>query len=68
MQRRNPLLASVAVAAMIAVAALPDRQNSRLLFLDWASRGRAEKPPAAVLLEMGVKDTEPTKRPQGQVY
>src|SRR5262245_58414794 len=61
MRARNVVLILVAVAAMIAVAALSESKKTNLLLLDWASRGSKEHPPAAVLIEMGTKDTAPEK-------
>jgi hypothetical protein len=60
MKRRHLILAAV-VAAMIGVAALaPPAKQQKLLVLDWAARGDAKAPPVAVLIEFGVKDTDPT--------
>ncbi len=56
MRARNVVLVVVAVAAMIAVAALSEKKKPGLLLLDWANRGPKEHPPAAVLIEMGMKD------------
>jgi hypothetical protein len=56
MRARNVVLVVVAVAAMIAVAALSEKKKPGLLLLDWANRGAKDHPPAAVLIEMGMKD------------
>jgi len=61
MRKRSIVLVLVAVAAMIAVAALSEKKKPGLLLLDWANRGSKERPPAAVLIEMGTKDKEPEK-------
>jgi hypothetical protein len=60
MRRRNLCLAALVLAAMIA-AALPGPDKRRPLVLDWCARSvLPELPPVAVLVEMGLKDTEPT--------
>jgi hypothetical protein len=59
MRARNVVLVLVAVVAMVAVAALSEKKKSELLLLEWAKRGSKEKPPTAVLIEMGMKDKEP---------
>lgn len=56
MRARNIVLVVVAAAAMIAVAALSENKKPGLLLLDWANRGPKDHPPAAVLIEMGMKD------------
>jgi hypothetical protein len=61
MRTRSIVLVVVAVAAMVAVAALSEKKQSSLLLLDWANRGPKERPPAAVLIEMGAKDKQPAK-------
>ncbi len=61
MRSRSIILVVVAMAAMVAVAALSERKKSTLLLLDWANRGTKERPPAAVLIEMGMKDKQPAK-------
>jgi hypothetical protein len=59
--RRLVLLLS-AVTAMIALAVLAQpKKKPGLLLLDWASRASAERPPVAVLIELGVKDKAPTR-------
>jgi hypothetical protein len=58
---RNIVLVFVALSAMIAVAALSDQKKSTLLLLDWANRGPRERPPSAVLIELGLKDKSPEK-------
>lgn len=56
MRTRSIILVVVAMSAMVAAVALSEKKQSRLLLLDWANRGAKERPPAAVLLEMGLKD------------
>jgi hypothetical protein len=58
MRTRSTLLLLVAVAAMVAVAALSEKKKPGLLLLDWANRGSKERLPAAVLIEMGMKDKQ----------
>jgi hypothetical protein len=61
MRARNVVLVVVAVAAMVAVAALSEKKKPGLLLLDWANRGSKERPPVAVLIEMGLKDKQVEK-------
>ncbi len=61
MRTRNAVLVFLAVAAMVAVASLSEEKKPTLLLLDWANRGSKERPPAAVLIEMGAKDKQPEK-------
>jgi hypothetical protein len=57
MRTRNVVLVLAAVGAMIAVAALSEtKKSSNLLLLEWAKRGPKDRPPAAVLIEMGMRD------------
>ncbi|HEV3259005.1 MAG TPA: hypothetical protein VG013_19190 [Gemmataceae bacterium] len=58
--RRHPFLLLAVLAAMIAVAALSARKKPQLLVLEWASKAKAETPPVAVLIEIGLKDSKPT--------
>jgi hypothetical protein len=59
MKRRYPLLLLVTVT-MIAVAALAPSRPSGLLLLDWAAKAKPEQPPVAILIQMGLKDQQPT--------
>jgi hypothetical protein len=61
MRSRSIVLVVVAVAAMVAAAALSEKKTLGLLLLDWANRGPKERPPIAVLIEMGAKDKQPAK-------
>jgi hypothetical protein len=56
--KRRCLLSLVAVAVMVAFAAMRAEKKSGLLVLEWAAKAPAEPPPAAVLIELGVKDRE----------
>ena len=62
MSRRKWVLLAVAFAGLISAAALsfapPPKAN--LLLLDWANKAKDDKPPTAVLIEMGLKDDAPT--------
>jgi hypothetical protein len=59
MKRRALLL--VAVAGMVSLAALASQKKTGLLLLEWAAQSRADKAtPVAILVEMGLKDQEPT--------
>ncbi len=62
MKRRRTLIV-VALGVMSAVALLAAQKpkaDGKLLLLDWAAKSSLDTPPTAVLIEMGVKDTEPT--------
>src|SRR5262249_51408841 len=61
MKRRIFLLLGVG-ATMLTVAALAMQQQKpqRLLLLDWAAKAHNDNPPAAVLIEMGLKDAKAT--------
>jgi hypothetical protein len=61
MRTRAILLVVVAVAAMVAVAALSEKKKPGLLLLEWTNRGPKDRPPAAILIEMGMKDKDPEK-------
>ncbi|MGH7173387.1 MAG: hypothetical protein ACRELG_24145, partial [Gemmataceae bacterium] len=61
MRTRNVVLVVAAAVTMVAVAALSEKKKPSLLLLDWANRGSKERPPAAVLIEMGTKDKQPAK-------
>jgi hypothetical protein len=64
MKRRRPLIL-VALAVMVAVgllAAQKPKSEGKLLLLDWAAKSSMDTPPVAVLVELGIKDTEPAKR------
>ncbi len=57
---RRTLLMIVAVGAMIGIVALaPSKDQPKLLILEWSSKAKPETPPLAILIEMGLKDTEP---------
>jgi hypothetical protein len=43
------------------LAAEKPKSDGRLLLLDWAAKSSLDTPPVAVLVELGLKDTEPTK-------
>ena len=58
--KRRILLFLGAVAIMISLAALAAQKKPGLLVVDWASKAAPEKLPAAVLIEMGLKDEQPT--------
>jgi hypothetical protein len=62
MNRRRTLIV-VALAVMTAVgliAAQKPKADGRLLLLEWAAKSSMDTPPSAVLIELGLKDTEPT--------
>src|SRR5262245_53435461 len=57
---RRRLLALAAVAAMVLIAAMAQKKEDELLLLQWAKKAKLPTPPVAILIEMGVKDTEPS--------
>jgi hypothetical protein len=63
MKRRRPLiLVALAVMAVVGLlAAEKPKSAGKLLLLDWAAKSSMDTPPVAVLIEMGLKDTEPAK-------
>jgi hypothetical protein len=58
--KRRVVLCVAVTGATIALAALAAPRNQGLLLLDWAGKGSHEAPPLAVLVEMGLKDDQPT--------
>ena len=61
MSGRKWVLLVGTVAGLIAAAAMSfTPPKASLLLLDWASKSKAERPPTAVLIEMGLKDETPT--------
>jgi hypothetical protein len=58
--KRRHLLLWTATSAMIVLAALGSQKKPGLLLLEWAGKARLETPPAAILIEMGLKDDKPT--------
>src|SRR5262245_49617285 len=58
---RRTLLLFTTLVVMLAIAALGSQQKKpTLLVLEWAAKAAPEQPPLAVLIELGIKDTEPT--------
>lgn len=61
MKRKRIGLAAVAVGIVILAALFAQKKQPKtLLVLDWAAKSSMERPPAAVLIEFGHKDTAPT--------
>src|SRR5690349_14977477 len=58
--KRHPGLFIAVAAVMVAVAAFADKKPEKLLILDWAAKSGDPAPPAAVLIELGLKDKIPT--------
>ncbi len=64
--KRRLLLLLVSVCIVIAVAAWAHYAQQQkpaageLLLLQWAKKAKMDMPPVAILIEMGLKDTEPT--------
>jgi hypothetical protein len=57
--KRRLLLLLAGAAIMICLAALAQQRKPGLLLLEWAAKASQEKPPVAVLIEMGLKDDKP---------
>jgi hypothetical protein len=61
MKRRRIGLAAAAVAVVVLAALYAQKKPAdKLLVLDWAEKSSLERPPVAVLIEFGHKDTSPT--------
>ncbi|MBO0698763.1 MAG: hypothetical protein J2P46_10235 [Zavarzinella sp.] len=61
MKRRRIGVAAAAVAVVVLAALYAQKKPAdNLLVLDWAAKASLERPPAAVLIEFGHKDTAPT--------
>ncbi|MFL5338565.1 MAG: hypothetical protein ACJ8F7_00210 [Gemmataceae bacterium] len=61
MKRRRTILATAAIGlAVLAALAGQKKPEGKLLVLEWAGKSSMEKPPVAVLIEFGGKDTAPT--------
>lgn len=59
MKRKLGLLfASLALMALVAAFAAQPKHG--LLILEWSAKAKEDTPPAAVLIELGLKDSEPT--------
>src|SRR5262245_18589535 len=59
--KRRYALSLAALGLMLVIAAVGSQQpKPRLLLLDWAAKAQESTPPAAVLIELGVKDARPT--------
>ena len=57
--KRRIVLSMLAAGIMIAVAALGPQKKPGLLLLEWAAKAKMETPPVAILIEMGLKDSQP---------
>jgi hypothetical protein len=57
--KRRLVLGVAACGAMLALTAVALQERPGLLLLEWAAKAKAETPPVAILIEMGLKDTEP---------
>jgi hypothetical protein len=60
---RRPVLLLLALGVMLGLAVTGSQKKSTLPLLDWANQAPAEKPPVAVLIEMGLLDQSPTPWP-----
>ncbi|HJT76821.1 MAG TPA: hypothetical protein VJ739_06425 [Gemmataceae bacterium] len=58
--KRRAVLGVALGGVLLALAALGSQKKPGLLLLEWAARGSHEAPPVAVLIEMGMKDGQPT--------
>jgi hypothetical protein len=50
-----------ALTTMILIAAIVQPKPDELLLLQWAKKAQLPTPPVAILIEMGLKDTEPAE-------
>src|SRR6476620_2540541 len=61
MKRRKVAAAATAVAVVVLAALYGQKKAANTLtVLDWADKSSLERPPVAVLIEFGHKDTSPT--------
>ncbi len=58
--KRRIVLSLVAVGIMIAIAAIGPQKKANLVLLEWAGKARMDVPAGAILIEMGLKDSQPT--------
>src|SRR5262245_50918650 len=58
--KRRLFLLLIATGAMLTAAGLSQQPPPKLLVLEWAAKARPETPPVAILIEMGLKDANPT--------
>src|SRR5262245_55719302 len=60
MNRRRLMLAASAFAAVLLAAIFAqNKKPEKLLVLEWAGKSSLERPPLAILIEFGLKDTAP---------
>jgi hypothetical protein len=57
--KRRALLLLAAAGIMIGLVALAQQKKPGLLVLEWAAKASHDRPPFAVLIEMGLKDDKP---------
>src|SRR5262245_47289147 len=60
MMKLRAVVLLATVGAVLAVATWAGQENQGLLVLDWASKAKMPTPGVAVLIEMGLKDRQPT--------
>src|SRR5579859_7707413 len=63
MKRRQIIVATVTAGVLLLALLAADTKPSptgKLLVLDWAAKSSLAKPPTAILIEFGMKDTAPT--------
>jgi hypothetical protein len=59
MKRRKVVTLAAAVALVCLALLAAQKKKAGLLLLDWSGKAKAETPPLALLLEMGLKDPKP---------
>ena len=59
--KRHPLLALAAIALLVFMGAVAGPKKTSLLLLDWSAKATGEPPPVAILIELGLKDEQPTR-------
>jgi hypothetical protein len=57
--KRRPLPLAI-TGAVLALGLIGSQRKPGLLLLDWATKGRVDKAPVAVLIELGLQDDRPT--------
>src|SRR5712692_2833366 len=58
--KRRIILFLLAAGIMVGAAAIGPQKKSNLLLLEWAAKSKMEVPPVAIVIEMGLRDEQPT--------
>jgi hypothetical protein len=58
--KRRIILFLLAAGIMVGAAAIGPQKKSNLLLLEWAAKSKMEVPPVAIVIELGLRDEQPT--------